>query len=289
MEREVWTWIVTFVGRITTPPLSRRFTFSEADILQTYLWAVLHDRPICWACRSENWSADLRPTRLPTSATMSRRLRRARFATLLEVAHRRLRQGGRRGILNLVDGKPLPISNHTCDPDAGYGRGAGGMAKGYKLHVIAGPNLDFRAWRVRPMNASETRTAAEMVRQTRLDGYLLGDRLFDDNPLHEVCRQRGLQLLAERRYGRRPGIGHHRHSPARMKCLEMLEHSLTGFGPTLLAERRHIERLFGTFVSAPYGLHALQPWVRRLPRVERYVSVKILIFTIVQRHRKRSA
>jgi hypothetical protein len=289
VEREVGTWIVAFVSRITTQPLSRRFSFSEHDILLTYLWATLHDRPISWACRLENWPPDLGPACLPTPSTMSRRLRQERFAALLEAAHRRLRQGGRRGMLNLVDGKPLPISNHISDPDAGYGRGASGMAKGYKLHAITGPNLDFRAWRVLPMNVSEPRTATEMVRQTRLDGYLLGDRLFDDNILHETCRKRGLQLLVERRYGRRPGVGHHRHSPARLHCIEMVEHSLTGFATKLLTERKHIERLFGTFVSAPYGLHALPPWVRRLPRVERYVSAKILIFTIVQRRQKRRA
>jgi hypothetical protein len=287
MEREVWLWIVAFVGRITTPPLNRRFTFSEHDILLTFLWASLHDRPISWACQLPNWPVDLRPTRLPSCATMSRRLRQERCARLLEAAHRRLRQGTRRRLLNIVDGKPLPLSNHTCDPDAGYGRGAGGMAKGYKLHAITGTHLDIRTWRVLPMNASEPKTATEMVRQTRLDGYLLGDRVFDDNALHETCRQRGLQLLAERRYGHRAGIGHQRHSPARLHCIEMLEHSQTGFGPTLLAERKHIERFFATFTSAPYGLHALPPWVRRLRRVERYVSAKILIFTIVQRHRKR--
>lgn len=285
MEREVWTWIVAFVSRVTSGETSRRFTFSECKIVLVYLWATLHDRPISWACRADNWPPDLRPPRLPTPSTMSRRVRRGRFTAFLEAAHRRLRQGARRGLLHIVDGKPLPIGNHSHDPDAGYGRAAGGKAKGYKLHVIAGRNLDFRAWRVRPMQASEARVAAEMVRGMRLDGYLLGDRLFDDNQLHETCRRRGVQLVAARRYGPRRGLGHQRHSPARLRCIDLLEQSHTGFGPQLLAERKSIERLFGALVSAPYGLHALPPWVRHQPRVERYVSAKILIFTLVQRRR----
>ncbi len=287
MEREVWLWIVTFVGRVTSPKMSRRFTFADGEILRVYLWSILHDRPVSWACRAAHWPPALRPPHLPTPSTMSRRLRRPSFAALLAATHRRLRQGARRGLLHIVDGKPLPIGNHSHDPDAGYGRAAGGKAKGYKLHVIAGRNLDIRAWRVRPMQVSEPKVAIEMVRSIRLAGYLLGDRLFDDNPLHEVCRRRGVQLVAARRYGPHHALGHIRHSPARRRCVELLEHSQTGFGPQLLAQRKAIERLFGVLVSAPYGLHALPPWVRRQPCVERYVSAKLLIFTLVQRRRNR--
>lgn len=286
MEREVWARIVAFLGRGVNADRGARFTYSAIEVVLTYLWAVLHDRPISWACAAVNWPDDLRPPRLPTPATMSRRLRRPSCAALLEGAHRRLRQGARRGLLHIVDGKPLPIGNHSHDREAGYGRAAGGKAKGYKLHVIAGKNLNFLTWRVRPMQVSEARVAEEMVRSLRLHGYLLGDRFFDNNPLHETCRQRGVQLVAARRYGPGRGLGHHRHSPARRRCIELLEHSQTGFGPQLLHERKAIERLFGVFVSAPYGLHALPPWVRGQAKVTRYVSAKILIFTLIQRLRK---
>ena len=32
--------------------------FSDSTIVITYLWAVLWDRPISWACRLENWPLD---------------------------------------------------------------------------------------------------------------------------------------------------------------------------------------------------------------------------------------
>lgn len=286
MEREVWKRILAFLARGANTEVGGRFTFSTREVAWTFLWAVLHDRPVSWACNPAHWPADLRPARLPTPSTLSRRLRRPSLAALLEGAHRRLRQGAARGLLHIVDGKPLPIGNHSHDRDAGYGRGAGGQARGYKLHVIAGKNMQFRAWCVTPMQHSEPRVAAQMLRRVQLNGYLLGDRLFDDNGLHETCRRRGLQLLAARRYGPGRGLGHHRHSPARLRAIELLEHSQTGFGPLLLRERRRIESLFGALTSAPYGLHALPPWVRRRSRVERFVSAKILIFSLAQSLRK---
>lgn len=288
VEREVWALIVAFLGRIDSDESSRRFVFSGHEIALVYLWAVLHDRPVYWACQRANWADDLRPVRLPNPSTMTRRLRSEACRKLFRIAHRRLQQGTPRGLLHIADGKPLPISKHSHDPEAGYGRGAGAMAKGYKLHVIAGRNQHIRAWRVRPMQVSEPKVAGEMVREAKLSGYLLGDRLFDDNPLHETCRQHGLQLLAERRFGPHRGLGHRWHSPGRLRCIELLEQSQTGFGLKLLQERGAIERLFGQLSSAAYGLHTLPPWVRHADRVERYVSAKILIFTLVQKRRKRA-
>ena len=119
MEREVWTWIVAFVGRITNREASRRFTFCEREIVGVDLWAALHDRPTSWAWRAANWPADLRPSHRPTPSTMSRRVRRTSFAAFLAAAQRRLRQGAPRGLLHIVDGKPLPIGNPSHDPDAG--------------------------------------------------------------------------------------------------------------------------------------------------------------------------
>jgi hypothetical protein len=47
-----------------------------------------------------------------------------------------------------LDGKPLPIANHSRDPQAGYGRSIGGKAKGYKLHVLI--DLEWKAGKRRP-------------------------------------------------------------------------------------------------------------------------------------------
>ena len=58
-----------------TPRTPARFAFSDEEVVKVYYWAVIHDRPTSWACRRENWPPPLRRRRLPSSATISRRLR----------------------------------------------------------------------------------------------------------------------------------------------------------------------------------------------------------------------
>ncbi|MFO0798274.1 MAG: hypothetical protein U0804_12420 [Gemmataceae bacterium] len=53
-------------------------------IAAVLLWAAIHDRPVCWACDPRNWSTTrLRPTEIPSAATVSRRANRAGFAVFL--------------------------------------------------------------------------------------------------------------------------------------------------------------------------------------------------------------
>jgi hypothetical protein len=192
-------------------------------------------------------------------------------------------------LVAIVDGKPLPISAHSTDGDAGYGWGAGGKAKGYKLHVIAGRSGTIRAWAVRPIHHDEAKVAASILPQAHLDGYLLADANYDRNALYEVCRRHRVQLLTPRRYGSERGLGHHRHSPARLRAIEMLENSATGFGPQLLQERPRIERLFGAMASCSYGLPVLPPWARGLDRVERWICAKLIVWNCFRHVRKHAA
>ena len=289
MEREIWIQVTKLVAKTSGITMNGRFTFSVEQIVLTYFWSVLHDRPISWACRAEHWPNDLRSRALPSAPTMTRRLRTPAVAALLDQLHHRMRSRFHRGWLYVVDGKPLPIGGNSQDPDAGYGRGAGGKDKGYKLHVISGKNGGIRNWCVEPIQVSESKTAATLVRSAEIDGYLLGDSNYDSNPLYDVCSEHGIQLVAPRRYGANRGFGHHRHSPARLRAAELLEHSATGFGPALHKERSRIERQFGNMASASYGLGPLPAWVRRLPRVRRWVSAKIVIFMIVRNAKKRAA
>src|SRR5438874_1236892 len=44
-------------------------------LVAVMLWAALHDRPVSWACQQRHWSTTtLKPRRLPSPATMSRRI-----------------------------------------------------------------------------------------------------------------------------------------------------------------------------------------------------------------------
>ena len=131
MEREVRSRIVRMSRTIPCAVENHRFTFSIRDRVRTFLCSVLHDRPVSRACRPEHWPDDLRPAVPPTPSTMTRRMRSEAFNAFMRRAHRRLRGRFSRGWIHLVDSKPLPIAGHGTDPDAGYGRGAGGKAKGY--------------------------------------------------------------------------------------------------------------------------------------------------------------
>ena len=39
-------------------------------------------------------------------------------------------------LVAVIDGKPLPVGGASQDPEAHCGRGAGRLAKGYKLYAI---------------------------------------------------------------------------------------------------------------------------------------------------------
>src|SRR5689334_41456 len=98
---------------------------------------------MCWAVVNTNWPDDLRPSRLPPQSTLSRRMRRAdaqQLMTDIEQAWLILVCAGQL-LISIIDGKPLAVSGVSKDPDAGYGRGAGGMQKGYTLYAVwaAGP------------------------------------------------------------------------------------------------------------------------------------------------------
>jgi hypothetical protein len=286
MQRDVWLQLVGLVRRLAAPPASRRFAFSEADIILVFAWAAEQMRPVYWACDPSNWPDDLRPVRLPTPSTMSRRLRRPEILARLEALRRHLQRGRRRGRVATLDGKVLPVSHHSRDPDARFGRGAGALAKGYKFHAIyCGQRLE--TWSVQPLNVDERVVARQLVPRSRIRGYLLADANYDDNALHDICLCHGAQLVAPRRYGPHKQLGHQRHSPARRRCIDMLEHSLTGFGPQLHAQRGDIERHFGALATAWYGLGPLPAWVRGHPRVERWVAVKLLLFRLHQSRPKR--
>jgi hypothetical protein len=285
MEREVWLRIVTLVDRLAKG-VSRRYRFDDARIALVLQWAALHDRPVSWACRADHWPAELRPARLPTPATMTRRLRSASVVRLLRAVERCSRGHIRGSLLHIVDGKPLPVAKHSRDRQAGFGRGVGGLAKGYKLHVITSQNGELVTWCVRSLQQDEAKTAADLLTQTRITGYLLADRNYDRNALYAVCRQRDVQLLAPRRYGPQCGLGRQRHDPARLYAVAQQEHSLTGFAPQLMGERRRVERWFGSLSSSPFGLTHLPPWVRGLRRVERWVTAKLTVWHCAKRARR---
>ena len=285
MERELWKMVVAEVRKVKGRS-DPRWTFSVEDVVLTYFWAVLCDRPVSWACRRCCWPVGAWRRPLPTPSTMSRRLRTAAVLEQIEAIERRVLQQPEATWVHAVDGKALPVSRHSCDRDARFGRGAGGMDKGYKLHVMYGKNGSIAAWAVEPLNIDERVVARRLAAESKVHGYVVGDAYYDDFALYEVVRQHEGQLVTPRRYGAGRGLGHHRHSPARLRAIHMMEQSGSPFGEALLHSRGGIERFFGTLAGSHFGLHHLPPWVRTLPRVRLWVNAKLIIDRLAYRRRK---
>lgn len=274
MERELWKILYAITVQLGG---GRRGNgkFSDADIVVVYFWAVLHDRPMSWAVVGGNWPPDLAGVWLPSQATLSRRMRTNETQQLMtDVENAWLAASAVATMLiKTIDGKPLPTSNATKDPDAGYGRGVGGMQKGYKLFAVWSCGPLPIAWGLGPMNISEKTMARHLIPTLPGGGYLLGDPEYDSNPLHELARQQGHQLLTPKRQ-KKHGVGHRKQSPNRLRSIELMQKA---FGQALYRFRRQIERNFGNLTSFGGGLTCLPPWVRRLTRVRNWVHAKLLI------------
>lgn len=236
------------------------------------------------ACEDENWPIWERRWCKPSASTMSRRLRSASVTHLLElIENETLQSDASATLVWAIDGKPLPISNHSQDRQAGYGRAAGGKGKGYKIHAILGNDGSLIQWRLAPMNKDERVMAGRMLKVTKIQGYLLADSNYDSNKLHQQCDDHGnLQLVSPRRYGPGRGFGHRKQTAGRLRSVEILEHHSADFGWDLFRLRSSIERYFGNLTNWSCGLTHLPPWIRTYKRVKRWVQAKITLSAIKQ-------
>ena len=177
----------------------------------------------------------------------------------------------------LVDGKPLPIGGCSKDRQAGYGRAASGMARGYKLHALIGKNGRIAQWRVAPMNKDERTMAKRMVKSSNISGYIVGDKNYDSNPLHQICDNTGrLQLIARRRKGSHRALAKGPHAAGRLRSKDILEDPYPEFGTDLLKQRNSIERFFANLCNWGGRLNGLPAWVRTWRRVHRWVQAKLI-------------
>ena len=295
MELERWAELSAAVSAVAAGwerrPKDRHCT---ALVVRVYLWAVLFDRPVSWACEPANWKPAARPQALPDQSTMSRRTRRKDFMAFLERVGVRLNgkaaPGLVPGLVKVVDGKALELPNHTTDRDATWGRGVGRTSVGYKLHAVFSGNPMPDAFAVTTLKRCEKRMAARMVRRLSGGGYLLGDAHYDASWLFDYCNHHGHQLVCPRA---KPGtgIGHHYVSPHRRRAIDMLEApaAVNPFGAGLYAARTDVERDFSGLVCFGGGLTTLPPWVRRIWRVRNWVMSKLLINAARIRINRRSA
>jgi len=275
MECELWPRLYRLVMRVGRSGGKRHVRFSDAVIVCVFLWACAHDRPQSWACVRRHWqTTSLKPFELPSASTLSRRLRTESVKQLLRLVEQSLREMVPCAAEKFLDGKPLPIGGCSKDPEARFGRGSGGNARGYKLHVICGSRPVPEAWTVRPMNACEWVVACELIPQLTGEGYLIADGAYDKNHLYDLSMLHHHQLVAAPSHPKAKGLGHQRHSPYRLRSLKMLQEPQ---GKELMKHRLAVERFFGNATTFAGGLTALPPWVRSLNRVTRWVAGKLLL------------
>jgi hypothetical protein len=239
MEGQLWRMIVSVLRELIKRRKRARERFSDEEIVLTFYWSVIHDRPVSWSCRRENWPIWRRRKPVPSSSTMSHRLRSASVRALLDALERRVVRPSENNLYWMIDGKPLVIGGCSKDRQAGYGRAAQSKAKGYKIHALSASDGSIAAWRVAPMNKDERVMAARLLKTPGLHGYVVADSNFDSNPLHQICDVRGnLQLVTPRRYGPGKGTGHRKQTAGRRRSIALLENPRPEFGEGLLRARK---------------------------------------------------
>lgn len=252
---KIWVQCKRLLRRLGSQRKRTRQRYSDSTVLLIDMWATLRNQPVKWACRPAHWPGKLPPGGLPSPSAFSRRISMPRVLTLrrhLEEMIARIDPLPTDRVVTLIaDGHAIPVARHSRDRDAKFGRGAGGPAKGYKVHPLRDYESRIVDWRLSSMNTDEGEMLRRLIRrlpdETR--GYVLADASYDDNWLFGAARSRGLQLVVPRR---RPGtgFGHRRHDPARVRCQHLLESPITpridpSYGQRLYDKRSGIERQFG--------------------------------------------
>ena len=164
MERELWKLIVAALKRLPrTRP--RNAVYTDSEVLAVLLWAVLHDRPISWACARRHWPPQAWRRRLPDQSTMSRRMRTDATRDQLALVLTHVQASLPHGRLLFTDGKAFSVSDFTSDPDAANGWGTGHMARGYRLHVVIDDAGRVLGWDALPMDKAEMECSRRLVEQ----------------------------------------------------------------------------------------------------------------------------
>ena len=278
MDRTSWMTVIRSTRSLRgVPPRARRPNYDDRLMLRLYLWSVLHDRPLCWACRRTSYGRLFRPRRLPSVSQFCRRVAERRFLRLLLLVHARLMKAGVASSLWFFDGKALPVGPHSADPAAASGYGAGRVGRGYRLHALATDDGRIREFRVTAMRNSEAAVSLRMARVIPRKVVVLADGAYDNRYLYRAVQRRGSHLLTQLR-------GHSQH-PSRLRGMgyarrEALETwtNHASLCRQAMARRKQIERIFGSLCSYGGGLAPLPAWVRRLTRVRRWVTAKLMIY-----------
>lgn len=274
MSSHVWKLVYHGLRRVNrrVPRQGRACQYSDTLIVGMYLWAVFHDRPLCWAVDRSNYSSVFRPRELPSRSQFGRRIRSARCQELLDALNRELAEIEDVPNIFLMDSRPLRVGAYSRDPDVRNGYTKDGFAKGYKLHVLATKQGGIVAWRLTGLNRNDKPVARELIDEARPQGLVLADGAYDSGALYDhVLKHRALLLTP---LPVKVGGGHRPQSAARLLAARMWANG----AEDLYRNRLGIERIFSQQSSFGGGLAPLPAWVRRWSRVRRWVAAKLILY-----------
>jgi hypothetical protein len=280
MDTKVWRLIRRAIRSAdrSIPRRRRRPRYGDRLIVAMYFWSVAHDRPLRWACERSSYGRLMRPRRLCSVSQFCKRIKQRRAAAMIRRVHEVLAGPGRPAGVCFMDGKALPVSESSADPDARTGRGNGRFSRGYKLHALADSSGKIRDFRVRPLNRAEPTVARScLVRRLAPGTLVLADGNYDGKHLYTAVQRRGAFLLTPQKSNPRTDAAFAATSPARRRAMELWR-DRPALARSLYALRGGIERVFSALSSYGGGLGPLPAWVRRLPRVTRWVTAKIALY-----------
>ena len=307
LDRDLWKRTTQAIDRQARKLVKQegrlpRMVYSDALIARLYFWSVLQNQPMGWAADPDHVACDwFRPRRIPSRSQLQRRIGAERFRRLLNSIHHDLAGALDPDDGGFFDGKPLPVSPVSKDPDAKSGHVSGGFAKGYKLHVWATRDRRIPLWSVMPLNVAEplvARTLCEHLPTFNDRAMTLADGNYDSGKLYQALAEKNGALLAKPRglslkdpqAWRKVQEQLHPKSrtggPAREESLEIWKKT-PELGRYVYGSRIHVEGLFSNLTSCSGGLGALPAWVRTLPRVTRWVGAKIILYharILAQKH-----
>ena len=286
MSSQMWKLLYSMLRRVNrkVPRMGRRTQYSDVLIVAMYLWSVAHDRPMLWATDRANYGRVFRPRRLPSVSQFYRRIQSPRCQALLQALHEALADAAEVSKLSFIDGRAFVVGAYSTDADAHVGKVSGGFARGYKLHAMATADGRFTHFRVEPLNVSEQKVAPDLIAEAPLCGVLVADSNYDSRALYEHALNHGALLFTP--LPENAGGGHHPYCWPRMLAKSAWDR---GYGLDLYKQRNAIERYLGQLSAFGGGLAPLPAWVRRLPRVRRWITAKVIFYHVRWRIRNAAA
>lgn len=283
MDDELFDLLYHIAHRLW-PKREPRVQYAGRLIVLMFLWSAIRNKPLCWVCDRRNLPGRLADLPIPSRSQFARRLCCPDVVAMIDELEQAVNDVHIAGLIGLwlIDAKPLIVSPYSKDKAARWGWAYNGKARGYKLFMIVDAAGRVVAWHVDSMNRAEPDAAGQLVDRLDRPGYLIGDSIYDSNPLHALTAEREVQLIAPRK---RPGtgLGHGvKHHPNRLHAIAMLECTNNPMGTTLYAQRTEIERSFARMASSRVGLDRLPPFIRSPRRVRRWVQAKIILYALTK-------